>query len=874
MTSMSVELEVAQTSATDQALSWRIQLLNRLILLILVVGIPLLTYALVMDPARPRPIELTMLAVMLALWFARHGYYRIRAAAFCALLFTLGTLIVFNNGMVGTGYLYLTMSSLFSAALLDRRFSLSFYLGSILAVSLIAWAAIEGQIEFVVQPNVGTDPGTWILFLGSFSMVSGIGVVAAMFIIGKMEEDIQQLQLEVIEKEAARDAELTSSQNLKFITENATDVIWTMDLDGNFTYVSPAVERLHGYTVDEVVNLGISLAGDDSESLIEQITYEIANVREDTDSHVVRIETTVTNKSGEDLEVELMVRLLRDEHGDVIGLLGVTRDIQDRKRLEAAMSSVIRGTQRRIGSDFFDSLTENLATVLDLKTVLIGELQEDGTVKTISVWDDKRPGENFVYELAGTPCEGVLRDSVCSYKSNVEQLFPEDTYIQKQGIDSYLGAPILDDMDRVIGVLVCMDTKPMANEKFAEDLLTVFTAHISAEMSRRQIERDGEITRKQLIQSQKLESIGQLAGGVAHDFNNLLVVIQGYVDLADDLATGNSELTSYHQQIRASADRAAGLTRQLLSFSRRQIMDTRPLNLNELLENLGGFLARLLPENINYKFTPGPELGTIEGDAGQLEQAVMNLAINARDAMPDGGFLRIETKNILIDRAFVESSPWVTEGEYVMLTVTDTGIGIPEEVRDRVFEPFFTTKPEGQGTGLGLSVLFGVIKQHSGFTYLTSEVAKGTQFQIYLPVVKRDVETTHKDQTPLAVTGDETLLLVEDDKQVRQLASMILTQAGYHVIEAEDGEIAVELFRQHAETISLVVLDVVLPKMGGREVLEEIRKISPEIPVLFVSGYAADGIHTNFILEDKLVLLQKPYTRTSLLGKVREMIEA
>jgi signal transduction histidine kinase len=569
----------------------------------------------------------------------------------------------------------------------------------------------------------------------------------------------------------------------------------------------------------------------------------------------------------------MTIRFTREKDGTPNGFIGVTRDISERKQLERAMESVINGTQRKVGTDFLNSLAENLAAVLDIKCVLVGELQANDVIKTLSIWVDSKIEENFEYSLKGTPCANLADEFICIYPENVQAQFPEADILRDMGMESYLGASLLDGDGKNIGILVCMDDKPMRSLKFRRDLLTIFSVHASSELSRRQALEGGEVIRRQLLQAQKMESIGQMAGGVAHDFNNLLVVIKGYTDLAEEKTREDAELSGYHNQILGAADRATDLTTQLLSFSSRQILDTEPLDLNVLLNETGNLLERLLPENITYEFIPGANLGIVDGDAGQLEQSVINLAVNARDAMPEGGKLTIETENIIINQNYVETHPWANIGRYVLLRVSDTGTGIPEEIQDLVFEPFFTTKPEGAGTGLGLSVLFGVIKQHGGFTHFYSEIDKGTEFRIYLPIVERTATSLKRKLESKVTRGDETVLLVEDNEQVRTLANTFLSLAGYQVILAEDGEMAIHKFKQHQHEISIVVLDVVLPKADGREVMEEIHKLAPRLPVLFCSGYSANGIHTNFILEDDLVLLQKPYSRDDLLRKIRELLD-
>ncbi|MCB1645469.1 MAG: response regulator [Pseudomonadales bacterium] len=379
----------------------------------------------------------------------------------------------------------------------------------------------------------------------------------------------------------------------------------------------------------------------------------------------------------------------------------------------------------------------------------------------------------------------------------------------------------------------------------------------------------------QLSQAQKMEAVGRLAGGIAHDFNNLLVVIKGYLDLAAPFGRADEELGNYLAQIGEAAERAAGLTRQLLSFSRRQIMEARPVDINKLVEGIGNLLQRLLPANIEYQFLPGELSGRVEGDAGQLEQALVNLAVNARDAMPDGGKMTITTAATEVDADYVESHPWARPGSYVVVTVSDSGFGISPEIQSRIFEPFFTTKPEGQGTGLGLSVFFGIVKQHGGFVQLYSEPGHGTEIRMYLPLVEaRIVEELPPPDSSESETGRERVLLVEDDPQICRLAERVLTKAGYSVLVAVDGQEAIEKFSRAQAEIDIVLLDVVLPKASGHEVMKHIQEIRPDMPILFTSGYSANGIHTDFILREDLALLQKPYSSEELLRKIRLVIDA
>jgi PAS domain S-box-containing protein len=380
---------------------------------------------------------------------------------------------------------------------------------------------------------------------------------------------------------------------------------------------------------------------------------------------------------------------------------------------------------------------------------------------------------------------------------------------------------------------------------------------------------------EQIRQAQKMEAIGRLAGGVAHDFNNLLTVISGYTDMALKSLRRDDPTREILEEVHKAGNRAAALTRQLLAFSRKQVLMPVVLDLNELVRELEKMLVRLIGEDIDLAIRPAPRLWPVRVDAGQMEQVVMNLVVNARDAMPEGGKLTIETSNVTLGDEYASKHAEARAGDHVLLAVTDSGTGMDEATRARIFEPFFTTKGPDRGTGLGLATVYGIVKQSGGHIAVYSEPGRGTCFKIYLPSAKSPAAASGQAASGgPALQGSETVLLVEDEPAVRALARTALKQRGYQVLEAGNGAEAMRIAGQFAEPIHLLATDVVMPNMSGRELAERLVPLRPEMKVLFLSGYMDDAIVRHGLLESTAAFLHKPYTPQTLAAKVREVLDA
>ncbi len=378
---------------------------------------------------------------------------------------------------------------------------------------------------------------------------------------------------------------------------------------------------------------------------------------------------------------------------------------------------------------------------------------------------------------------------------------------------------------------------------------------------------------KQFFQAQKMEAIGQLAGGVAHDFNNLIQVIQGYSELALMENKADVSMRGAFEEVLKASDRGATLVRQLLAFSRKQVLTLGDLNLDDVVVDLAKMIQRVIGEHIAFNVHSDPGHKWIRADKGQIEQVLMNLCVNARDAMSNGGALSIETDEAELDETFLKANTWAKPGRHVLVKVVDTGRGMDEETRRRIFEPFFTTKSLSEGTGLGLSTVFGIVRQHNGVVHVKSEVGVGSSFEIYLPAAEKPGRSAEENIVAPSAGGEETILLADDDKMVRLVAREMLRGVGYTVLMARDGKEAIRVFDEHADKIDMALLDVVMPKLGGKAVFDHIRANRPRVRALFTSAYSGDFFKGDFAPDKDSRLIDKPYHRDNLLRTVRETLD-
>jgi PAS domain S-box-containing protein len=644
----------------------------------------------------------------------------------------------------------------------------------------------------------------------------------------------------------------------ELILETAGEGIMGLDSEGRVIFVNPSAAKMLGYEKEELIGeihhekvhhsreTGVPYP---DENCPIRATYTQGTINHGTDE-------VFWKKDGTGIPIEYMSTPML-EQGEVIGAVVTFRDLTERKRelqeledkqchLESLWTS-----QRQAETAQRTSEKRYLAFFNDSRDAIY-ITNEDGRCVEIN---------RSALDLLGYPKPELCRMSVKELFLNLDEYDGFKRIIDQKGSVKDFETKLLRKDGKEID---CLITSTLQTDD--DGTVSGYHGIIHDITERKKLEQ-------QLLQAQKMEAVGRLAGGIAHDFNNILTAIIGYGNLLKLEMKEDDPLNNYATQILNSAQRAANLTRALLTFSRKQIISPKPVNINDVIKGVSRLLSRLIGEDIELSTPLTDKDMTVMADTTQIEQVLMNLATNARDAMPDGGTLLIGTDMITFDNEYVRAHGYGRLGNFALISVEDTGCGIDEKIRERIFEPFFTTKEIGKGTGLGLAMVYGIIKQHEGYINVYSDPNKGTTFKIYLPLIKsRFEDMSQLDDGPVS-GGTETILIAEDDAQVRGLTKRILEKAGYQVVEAADGAEAVRMYCGSNNNIQLLILDVIMPKKNGKECYDEIRKSAPDIKTIFTSGYTANIIHKKGILEEGIDLILKPVSPNQLLRKIREVLD-
>ncbi len=637
--------------------------------------------------------------------------------------------------------------------------------------------------------------------------------------------------------EAARERLREREAYFRNLFESAPTAYQSLDADGRILDVNPAWCDLLGHEREAVMGQPLSrfVVADQRSELAERFPEFLATGAMDDP------ELQLRHRDGHPVTVSVDGRLQRDAAGRVVRTHCVLHDITRRKQMEDQL--------RDQGERLF----------LALEGARLGTFDWDLRTGEI-VWD-RRHAELF----------GVrLEEFDGTYAGFLRRIHPDDRSLVEARIEiARAGRSLFQAEFRVRGAdggwrWIAGTGRFMSDAGTGEPIRMGGVAQDISE--RKNLEA-------QLLQAQKMEAVGQLAGGVAHDFNNLLQVINGYAEMALEGLDAHHPAHASVGEVVGAGTRAARLVAQLLAFSRRQVIVPEDLDLDEVVGRALDLVRRSLGEHIRVQWSPQHRLGNVRADRGQMEQVLMNLCLNARDAMPGGGDLVLRTENVVFDAEYRRHHAWARPGRYVGLSVTDTGTGMPPEVLERIWEPFFTTKEPDKGTGLGLSTVYGIIRQHEGLVHVDSEPGRGTTLAVYLPQVERSAAAVAAPVQTTAHGGEETILVVEDNDSVRDLMRTVLERAGYRVLAASGGREALDLLEVHGEQVDLAILDVVMPDLGGREVHDRARDRWPDLRFLFASGYSLDGVHTDFVLAEEFALIQKPFAAADLLAAVRGQLD-
>ncbi|MBI4468698.1 MAG: GAF domain-containing protein [Acidobacteria bacterium] len=542
---------------------------------------------------------------------------------------------------------------------------------------------------------------------------------------------------------------------------------------------------------------------------------------------------------------------------------------------ESRLDRIYEVATRYQGQELFDRAALTLAELLEMSHVFIGQIEgAPHRARALAFCEESAIKRIWGYDLSGTASEAVMeRLHLISCDQGVKQVFPDDRQAKNWEVESYIGSPILNSRGEIIGIINAYDRHPKDFSSADSRILQIIGQRVGAELERQHGEEERRALELQLLQSQKMEAIGTLAGGIAHDFNNLLAGITGYASLIKMQINADDPIFHAVTTIEQSANRAAALTQQLLGFARGGKYKVEVVNLNEVVERVRSLISRTFDRAIEIKAKTGENLWLVEADAGQIEQSLLNLAVNARDAMPEGGELRIETDNLTVGDDYARRHLNLLPGRYVRLTVSDTGTGMDTVTQSRIFEPFFTTKEKGKGTGMGLAMVYGIVRNHGGHIDLQSEVGVGSSFRMFFPITeKRLGSETPEVESPIP-TGVETILVVDDEEVVRSLADEVLSGFGYTVLTARNGREALEIYLQQRDRISLVILDMIMPELGGEATFKRLKEINPSVKVLLSSGYSATSQVQSMLQSGVKGFVPKPYQVRDLAEAIRRTLD-
>lgn len=678
-------------------------------------------------------------------------------------------------------------------------------------------------------------------------------------------EILLQVQIRDTTAEVEAQEELArSEETYRRLILEASDPILVSDGNGKFIEVNQAACSLFGYSREEMLKLSTpSLSVLPSEEALS--SYRAFYARLIVEERVAEAARVMKRKDGTTFPAEMSAVLLGN------GLLqAIIRDVSEKRQAEKELDKIYALATTFHGQELFDKAAGALAEMLSMSYVSIGEVR--GTeVHALTMFRKGVMEYNAVHSLIGSPCEKILASKeMCIHTDKALEQYANDPVLRGWNIRAFAGVPMFDSRREVIGIVSLLDDQPHEFSEHEMRIISIIAQRLSSELEMLARRKREEQLSEQLAQSQKMESLGTLAGGVAHDFNNILGAVIGYTSLIKKRITADEQTSHYLEAIEKSAQRAASLSKQLLSFSHKTHGEIKPVSVNELIQDTIHIIASSFPKEITIETHLAEALPPVLGDQNLLGQVVMNLCINARDAVaehagrPEGKII-IATTRFSANAGFIDLHLSAAPGDYVCLTVKDNGVGMKPEVRSRIFEPFYTTKGKGRGTGLGLSMVYGIIRNHNGFIDVSTEVNEGTEFRIFLPAAAEQTETeeTHVDELPRG--SGELIMVVEDEPMLRDLVADVLKGQGYGVLVASNGKEAVEQFQPQKDMVSLVILDMIMPEMDGQATFHALRSLAPSVKVLISSGFSQESGVQRLLSDGAAGFVGKPYQTEDLL---------
>ena len=681
-----------------------------------------------------------------------------------------------------------------------------------------------------------------------------------------LEKKNKELEKVLEERYKIESALIKSEERYRTLIEDAPDLRYRTDMEGKVTFISQSVNKYLGYTVAEAIGMDIAKEG---YVRPEERGKFLAVLKKN--NHVNNYEVQLKRKDGSTFWGSTNAHFYKDKENRILGIEGVTRDITQIKQAEKDFQTIVENTMGIIGHDYFDKIVVQICEWLDCECAIVGEIQDDNVVKAVSMVMDRQYVKNYSYKLKGSPCDETARRCYCAYPKNVSALFPDDSNLIKMKAVGYVGAALENREGKAIGIICGISRQELKLPEHTRDILKVIATKVSGEIERIQSEKEKEKLESRLHQSQRMETIGTLAGGIAHDFNNILFPIVGHTEMLLEDVSEDSPFRNGLGEIYTGALRARDLVKQILTFSRQESSELKLIKMQPIIKEALQLIRSSIPATIEIKQNIQSECGVIKADPTQIHQVVMNLTTNAYHAMEAvGGDLKVSLKEIELDKHVINSD--ITAGAYACLTVADTGKGINKELTQKIFDPFFTTKEKGKGTGMGLSVVHGIVKSMNGSIQVESEPGKGTEFKVYFPIEKNTFNK-HSFQTHTEIKGGtDQILIVDDEEAILTMEKKMLERLGYKVISCTNSTDALEAFRENPDKFDLVITDMAMPNMPGDKLSAELVKIRADIPILLCTGFSetiseeeAESLGINgFLL--------KPIVMKDLSKKIRDVL--